>query len=52
MTCVDRERLAITDALRLRILSEPGLRVLQGYMREANYSTGYAHRLSNAASEW
>ena len=39
---VDRERLAIADALGVRVLSEPELGVLQGYMREANYSTGYS----------
>ena len=39
---VDRERLAIADALGLRVLSEPDIGVLQGYMREANYSTGYS----------
>jgi opine dehydrogenase len=39
---VDRERLAIADALGVRVLSEPDLGVLQGYMREATYSTGYS----------
>ena len=39
---VDRERLAIADALGVRVLSEPDLGVVQGYMREANYSTGYS----------
>ena len=39
---VDRERLAIADALGVRVLSEPELGVLQGYMQEANYSTGYS----------
>ena len=39
---VDRERLAIADALGVRVVSEPELGVLQGYMREANYSTGYS----------
>ncbi len=39
---VDRERLAIAEALGLRVLSEPDLGVLQGYMREATYSTGYS----------
>ncbi len=39
---VDRERLALADALGVRVLSEPDLGVLQGYMREANYSTGYS----------
>ena len=39
---VDRERLAIAEALGVRVLSEPDLGVRQGYMREANYSTGYS----------
>ncbi len=39
---MDRERLAIAEALGVRVLSEPDLGVLQGYMREANYSTGYS----------
>jgi opine dehydrogenase len=39
---VDRERLAIAGALGVSVLSEPDLGVLQGYMREANYSTGYS----------
>jgi opine dehydrogenase len=39
---VDAERLAIADALGVTILSEPALGVAQGYMREANYSTGYS----------
>ena len=38
----ERERLAIADALGVRVLSEPDLGVLQGYMREATYSTGYS----------
>lgn len=39
---VDRERLAIAEALGVRVLSEPDLGVAQGYMREASYSTGYS----------
>lgn len=39
---VDRERLAIASALGVPVLSEPDLGVVQGYMREANYSTGYS----------
>jgi opine dehydrogenase len=39
---VDRERLAIAAALGVPVLSEPDLGVVQGYMREANYSTGYS----------
>jgi opine dehydrogenase len=39
---VDSERLAIAAGLGVTILSEPALGVRQGYMREANYSTGYS----------
>jgi opine dehydrogenase len=39
---VDRERLAIADALGVPVLSEPAIGVRQGYMREENYSTGYS----------
>ena len=39
---VDRERLAIADALGVSVLSEPQIGVRQGYMREENYSTGYS----------
>jgi opine dehydrogenase len=39
---VDGERLEIAEALGVTILSEPALGVIQGYMREANYSTGYS----------
>ncbi|MBO0847624.1 MAG: NAD/NADP octopine/nopaline dehydrogenase family protein [Nocardioides sp.] len=42
IAAVDRERLVIADVLGVRVLSEPDLGVLQGYMREANYSTGYS----------
>jgi opine dehydrogenase len=39
---VDRERLAIAEALGVRVLSEPELGYAQGYMEEQNYSTGYS----------
>ncbi len=39
---VDKERLAIADALGVRVLSEPELGMAQGYMEERNYSTGYS----------
>ena len=39
---LDRERLALADALGVSVLSEPALGVLQGYMEEENYSTGYS----------
>ena len=42
MAGVDRERLAIADALGVQILSEPELGVAQGYMTEADYRTGYS----------
>jgi opine dehydrogenase len=42
MAGVDRERMAIADALGVQILSEPELGVAQGYMTEANYTTGYS----------
>src|SRR4051812_28031036 len=39
---VDKERLAIASALGVKVHSEPELGVIQGYMREENYSTGYS----------
>jgi opine dehydrogenase len=39
---VDRERIMVASALGLTILSEPEIGVQQGYMREANYTTGYS----------
>jgi opine dehydrogenase len=39
---VDNERLAIARALGVPILSDPALGVIQGYMREESYSTGYS----------
>src|SRR3954453_17904654 len=39
---VDRERLAIASALGVKVLSEPQLGVIQGYMTEENYATGYS----------
>jgi opine dehydrogenase len=39
---VDRERQAIAGSLGVTILSEPALGVIQGYMCEENYSTGYS----------
>jgi opine dehydrogenase len=39
---VDNERLAIAKALGVTILSEPEIGVLQGYMTESNYTTGYS----------
>lgn len=39
---VDLERLAIAEAMGVRVLSEPELGVSQGYMEEENYSTGYS----------
>lgn len=42
MASVDAERLAIADALGVSVLPEPDLGVKQGYMTEANYTTGYS----------
>jgi opine dehydrogenase len=42
MEAVDRERMAVASALGVTILSEPEIGVQQGYMREANYTTGYS----------
>jgi opine dehydrogenase len=39
---LDRERMAIAGALGVTIRSEPELGTIQGYMREANYTTGYS----------
>lgn len=39
---VDDERLAIAEALGVKILAEPDIGVRQGYMVEPNYSTGYS----------
>lgn len=42
MQAVDAERLAIGAALGVHVWSEPELGVQQGYMTEANYTTGYS----------
>ncbi len=42
MAGVDAERLAIAEALGVPILSEPAVGVVQGYMTQANYDTGYS----------
>jgi opine dehydrogenase len=42
MQAVDLERLAIADALGVSVLSEPDIGVQEGYMTEANYTTGYS----------
>ncbi|MDN5761565.1 MAG: NAD/NADP octopine/nopaline dehydrogenase family protein [Microlunatus sp.] len=42
MEAVDHERQAIAKAIGVSILSEPELGVQQGYMTEANYTTGYS----------
>ena len=39
---VDRERLALAAALGVTVLSDPEMGILQGYMVEDNYSTGYS----------
>ena len=42
MQAVDDERLAIAAALGVTIRSEPDIGVVQGYMTESNYTTGYS----------
>ena len=42
MEAVDQERMAVASALGVAIVSEPEIGVQQGYMREANYTTGYS----------
>jgi opine dehydrogenase len=42
MKAVDDERMAIADALGVSILDEPEVGVIQGYMLEQNYDTGYS----------
>lgn len=39
---IDTERLAIADALGVRILRDPELGIAQGYQAVDNYSTGYS----------
>ena len=39
---VDSERLALATALGVPVLSDPEMGILQGYMVEENYSTGYS----------
>ncbi len=39
---VDDERIAVGRALGVTVLTEPDIGVRQGYMTEANYSTGYS----------
>ena len=39
---VDKERMAIARRLGVTIFSDPAMGVRQGYMTEANYSTGYS----------
>lgn len=41
LEAIDKERIAIAAALGLEVLSDPVLGVLQGYMTEANYVSGY-----------
>ncbi len=42
MKAVDDERVAIAQAFGLDILSDPEIGVMQGYMTENNYDTGYS----------
>jgi len=41
MEGVDRERIAIGNKLGVNVLPDPELGVIQGYMTEANYDTGF-----------
>ena len=41
MEAVDRERIAIGEKLGVRIIPDPELGVIQGYMTEATYDTGF-----------
>ena len=42
MAAVDAERLALAEAMGVSVLSEPAIGVIQGYMGEENYTTGYS----------
>lgn len=42
MEAVDRERMAIAEVAGVSISSEPDIGVREGYMRVANYTTGYS----------
>ena len=42
MKAVDEERMAIARAIGVNIMSEPDTGVVQGYMTENNYDTGYS----------
>ncbi len=42
MKAVDDERMAIAKAMGVNILSEPEAGIVQGYMTENNYDTGYS----------
>lgn len=42
MKAVDEERMAIAEALDVKILSEPETGFVQGYMTEKNYDVGYS----------
>jgi opine dehydrogenase len=42
MEAIDKERVKIGEKLGVRVIPDPELGVVQGYMTEANYSTGYS----------
>lgn len=42
MKAVDDERMALAKALEVSIISEPETGIIQGYMTENNYDTGYS----------
>jgi opine dehydrogenase len=42
MEAIDKERVKIGEKLGVRIIPDPELGVMQGYMKEAEYCTGYS----------
>lgn len=42
IAAVDGERIALGGALGFEVLSEPAMGVIQGYMNQDNYTTGYS----------
>jgi opine dehydrogenase len=42
LKAIDEERLAIGDRLGVRVIAEPEIGCMQGYMRESTYDRGYA----------
>lgn len=42
MEAVDNERIALGEKLGIKVIPDPELGMMQGYMQEANYETGYS----------